>query len=238
MDQRFETYGIDKVTSRGIDTALTWGPAMARWMERNAPGVRIQMVGKMMSRSFGGAVSRQTWPLRVSGSKVLLLQYAVPGLDTAWPQSGQYAFFVKVVRQLNAQGCEVKVKLHPGPYKPEHYREIARLFNLDCEIHRDGQFADFVRWSDLVIGPATSGAMVEVVALNKPFYPAILQPSTSDLGYMGDCAVYKSAEEVCVALAAEVVPDPAPYARQFAAADQPGDPAQRVWHAIHDACRG
>jgi hypothetical protein len=236
QDMKVDVFGGDERFPASLDRILSWGPAMDLWMARNAPSLALERVGKLVGDNFLSRTGSR--PLNdFKGTKVLFLQYAVPTIDVLWPQAGQYALFVKVVALLNRLGAEVRVKLHPGPYKTEHYRLIAERYGLDCVVFRDGPFAEAVAWSDLVIGPAASGAMIECATVRKPFLPLVLAPTVSDAEYLGDIPILETAEEVCEALERLHVTDPESIRRQFVDDVPVREVSERIWSALAKAVR-
>ena len=64
---------------------------------------------------------------------------------------------------------KIRLKLHPGSPKSRYYTRIAKFFDVECEMFAEGLFADFVAWADFAIGPATTGAMLEVIPFPSKF---------------------------------------------------------------------
>ena len=77
----------------------------------------------------------------------------------------QYVYFVIHGKGFERLGrFQVLFKLHPGAWRASYFERIKEHFDLKCDVVVDGNFQDFVRESDFVIGPASSGAMPETLA--------------------------------------------------------------------------
>ncbi len=108
---------------------------------------------------------------------ILILQYTPHNSDVKGLNANQYGYLVDVVRMLKKIGeVKIRVKLHPGVWKRSYYNRIKDMFNLQCDIRDDGPFEKHVDWADVVIGPAQSGAYLEVLAAEKPYYPVNMNP--------------------------------------------------------------
>jgi hypothetical protein len=167
-----------------------------------------------------------------------MLHYFQNYEDLASPASLEYAYFVEVLRILRELDySDVRFRLHPGSTKAPYYRRIAEFFGIECPPFDDGAFADAVRWCDLVIGPVFSGAMLEVLAALKPYYPVLLPPHTLNTRYFEGSRIFTDLGELRSDLAAGTPPDLLGVLRDFTSFGEITNPAERVWAELRDECR-
>ena len=178
---KFERLGCDPRVGTQADRFFSWGPITENWLrETGATAVPVR-TGNPISGKF-------TSKPRTAKSKqdnVLLLQYTIAYSDLgAWPHH-EYEFFVDMLGALNDLGyANVRLRLHPGVPKYGYYREITDHFGLTCEVNDNGPFDEQIEWADFVIGPVISGAMLEVIASEKRYYPVLMQPLSTNRIWM------------------------------------------------------
>lgn len=223
--------GCDERTRSVLDYFFAWGKGHEDWLGVVKAKCASVRTGSMKSVSF----KRMERP-RQSRSKVLFLQYSVSYYDPCCERSRQYAFFVDAVRMLGGLGFEnIRFKLHPGLIEKVGYQQLIKdHFDLNCTIVRDGNFAVHVEWSDIVIGPVHSGAMLEVMAAGKPYYPILLAPHSVNLKFLEDCPVYTSVNSLRVALGSDIAPNHSKALEYFTSGVEIENPVSKVWEFLRD----
>ena len=124
--------------------------------------------------------------------------------------------------------------MHPGPYSDEHYRMVADAFALDCTIHKNEPFGDLLAGADIVIGPAVSGAMVEVLGAGKPYYPVLLPPHAVNAKYLASHPVFTSIDDLRTALEADEPPVFGALLEDFASVREIPNAAHHTWRVLRD----
>ena len=216
-----------------VDVCFTWGTINELWLD--AMGARCRRV---RTGSVKAAMNGSRAAAGHGRGHVLLLQYAVSAYDLAWPQAGQYQFFVEAVRMLRDLGYrDLRVKLHPGMLSFAYYTRISRLFALPCEVCVDGAFADHLAWADVVIGPVHSGAMVETLASGKPYYPVALRPNSLNEAWLRNTPVFSDVASLHAALESGRPLDQRTLMNDLTSLGEIGEPARRIWNALEDMAR-
>lgn len=226
---KFERLGCDPRVGTQADRFFSWGPITENWLrETGATAVPVR-TGNPISGKF-------TSKPRTAKSKqdnVLLLQYTIAYSDLgAWPHH-EYEFFVDMLGALNDLGyANVRLRLHPGVPKYGYYREITDHFGLTCEVNDNGPFDEQIEWADFVIGPVISGAMLEVIASGKRYYPVLMQPSAVDKSHLDGLECYFSSKEVTDAIVNGSSRKAAEILEAFTSASTHPHPAASIWQAI------
>jgi hypothetical protein len=227
-DVKLEIFGCDPRFGPLVDRCLTWGKTHEDWLDNISAKTKKVRVGNMVCglyRRLPQGANKQ--------DHALVLQYIGPGHDFAAPSFHEYFYFVHTIRMLRDLGySKIRLKFHPGLSKTRYYRRIAKFFDVECEMFAEGPFKDFVTWADFVIGPAASGAMLEVIAARKPYYPVLLPPHTINVQYLEGSPIYTDMESLRQALAAGEVPDQRKLLNDFNSFDEIPDPAARVWQVL------
>ena len=135
---------------------------------------------------------------------------------------------------LNLGYSQIRVKLHPGTKKSRYYKKIAEHFGFECTICSSGVFKEHVDWSDFVIGPPTSGSMLEAMGMGKPHYAVMLPPSSIDMTYLQGRQVFTNFESLSQALSDGCVPDQSAFLNNFISYGNIPNPAQRLWDELRD----
>ena len=228
---KFERLGCDPRVGKQADRFFSWGIVNEKWLRKTGATAVPVRTGNPISGKF---VSKFR-PVKNGQDKVLLMQYTIAYSDlTAWPHH-EYEFFVNMLRALNDHGyTNVRMRLHPGVPKNDYYREIADFFGLICEINDSGPFEEHIEWSDFVIGPVISGAMLEVMASGRRYYPVLMQPSAVDKSHLDGLECYFSSEEVTDALVNGTPGKLAETLESFTNISSNPCPAASIWRAIEN----
>jgi hypothetical protein len=228
QDVKLEIFGCDPRLGPLVDRCFTWGKAHEDWLDNISAKTEKVRIGNLVCGLY-----RRLPPAAGKQGRALVLQYINPGHDFAAPTCHEYFYFVRTVRVLRDLGySDIRFKFHPGLSKIPYYTRIAEFFDVECEMFAEGLFADFVAWADFVIGPATSGAMLEVISAGKPYYPVLLPPHSINVKYLEGSPVYTDLDALGRALAAGEVPDQRKLLNDFNSFDEIPDPAVRVWQVL------
>ena len=228
QDVKLEIFGSDPRVEPLVERCLTWGRVNEDWLDSISARTAKVRVGNLAAARF-----RDTVRAPENRRHALLLQYAVTYNDFATVTSTEYQYFVEVVQILrDLKYREIRFKLHPGAPKGRYYERIAERFGLECQIFETGSFEDFVAWSDIVVGPVVSGAMLEVMAAGRPYYPVLLSPHAVNTSYLGSCTVYGDFKALRQALESGQPPECGACLNDFTSIDEFSDPAARTWQAL------
>tara|TARA_R110002072_G_scaffold27564_13_gene89685 strand:- start:270 stop:2162 length:1893 start_codon:yes stop_codon:yes gene_type:complete len=227
---KIEIFGCDPRVPPVVTRCLTWGRVHEKWLDSIGAKCEQIRTGNLIS----GKYRKMALPAQAPGAKpkrALVLQYAVPYNNFAALTSNEYEYYVRIVRELKALGFEeICVKIHPKVPKIEYYNRIAAFFGLSCTVVEQGAFETFVKWADVVIGPVHSGAMLEVLASGKPYFPAMLKPDSADPAYFPDSTIYRETDDIIDALKRGDVPEnPWKILNHFTSIDEIPDAAAQTW---------
>jgi hypothetical protein len=236
---KIEIFGCDPRVPSVVTRCLTWGRAHERWLESIGAHCEHIRTGNLISGKYR-KMALLTQPAGTKPRRVLVLQYAVTYKNFAALTSNEYEYYVKIVRALKALGVEeICVKLHPKVPKIDYYNQIAAFFGLNCTVVEQGAFEKFVAWADLVIGPVHSGAMLEVLASGKPYFPTMLSPDSADAAYFPDSTIYTETDQIITALKAGDMPqNPRQILNDFTSIDEIPDAAAQTWKNFTLASNG
>lgn len=228
QDVKMEIFGCDPRFGPLVDRCFTWGRNHEDWLDNISAKTTKVRIGNLVCGPY-----RRLPPAATKQGRALVLQYIDPGHDFAAPTSHEYFYFVTTVRMLRDLGySKICLRLHPGSPKSRYYTRIAKFFDVECEMSAEGPFKHFVAWADFAIGPATSGAMLEVISAGKPYFPVLLPPHSVNTKYLDGSPIYTDLNSLRRALAAGEVPDQRKLLNDFNSLDEIPDPAARVWQVL------
>lgn len=221
-----------------VARCLSWGSANDAWLQRVGGGnIQTVRVGSPLSSKYKrkrASMPKSIRPLKEQN--VLILQYTYTVLDLAGLSAVMYSSFVESVQGLMQLGCKnIKYKLHPGPgrWTVEQFENVARHYNLDCEILKTEPFEQCLDWADVVIGPLLSGAFFETLAAGKPYHVMLLAPhSTVDLSYYDDYPVNTSVSELTAAITSNEAPEPTALLELVCSATSIPEPEKQYWQVL------
>lgn len=230
IDMKLETLGGDRRVEALADYCLTWGPAQEDWLENTDATSRSIRIGNPISgQHFSDG------PPRSVADSVLVLQYAPLLQDLHAPQSQAYGYFVETVRMLMALGYEdICYRLHPGHARTSYYQEIADQFGLKCRISDSGPFKKVLDPAEFVIGPVTTGAMMEVLGAGKPYYPILLEPHAMNCSYLSGSRIFNSIASLREEIESGAPLDQARLLNDFTSRAQIPKPAKAFWKSVRD----
>jgi len=184
---------------------------------------RVGLDGRppLLTRFLGGGAQGEEWlaetgsplPARRTGYPVLdplraasaprarwtrALVLACPPVpdDLVAMRGDGFKYAVEVLAMLAEAGYETRFKLHPGLERADYYAEVFRRHGIETRILQTEPIHPEIDWADVVIGPITSGAVVEVMAMGKPYIPVVMSPSGVTEGGKVDLPVCRDAGEV------------------------------------------
>ena len=213
QNQKMDALGGDPRIEPLVDRNFSWGRINDQWLDRvgaNQPRIRIgsPLIGHYREKAGHRLVADMPSP---SERNVLVLQYTPIVTDIRGLNSNIYAHFIDTIRLLRERGYKnIRLKLHPGRgrWKKSYFETIASHFGLQCKILKSDPFVECLKWADLVIGPAQTGAFFETLAAGKPYYPVLLEPHGLDSSYYLDYyPIFDSIEAAVEALDEAPPPD-------------------------------
>ncbi|MBT5050983.1 MAG: hypothetical protein HOM58_20960 [Rhodospirillaceae bacterium] len=230
IDMKLETLGGDRRVEALADYCLTWGAAQEDWLDNtDATSISLRTGNPIAGQHFSDV------PPTSGTNSVLVLQYAPLLQDLHAPQSQAYRYFVETVRMLMELGYEdICYRLHPGHARTSYYQDIAERFGLVCRISDSGSFKEVLEPAEFVIGPVTTGAMMEVLGASKPYYPVLLEPHAMNRDYLSGSKIFSSIASLRDALESGLPLDQSQLLDDFTSRNQIPRPAQSMWRSIRD----
>jgi len=206
-DILMEVFGCDSRTSFYVDHCLTWGAQFETYLKNISSISTYTRSGSLISET----IPNMTVPDKDINSplNILILPYHVAYHDISWPHDAQFNIFVDTVKTLKKHlpNARLKLKIHPGLSLVEYYSEITKFYNIDCDIHEDGPFLDYLQWSDITIGSVHTGAMLEVMASGKPYYPLLFNPTSVNIEHLKGCEYFQNITCLVEAISKNIKPN-------------------------------
>lgn len=237
LNNKLDGLGSDSRTKPVVSRSLTWGRTHERWLD--AIGAKQSKI--RIGSPVGDRYRRIGAQERPRKENALILQYTPQVQDLRGLNANMFGHFVDTVRLLRDRGYRnIRYKLHPGPgrLRPAYFESIADFFGLGCPILKREPFGECVAWADIVIGPASTGAMFETLAAGKPYYAMLMPPHSMDPSYFGDYPIYASVAELADALGR---PIPAAAGRKLLDAlyslDEYPSGSRRFWEVMESDVR-
>ena len=229
QDVKISIFGGDPRIPPVVDTCFTWGRIHEKWLARNGTRCEAVRTGSVVNAHY-----RRRPPRDGGRKRGLILQYLTPLANVKSVQAARYGSFVEVARMLSELGfSEIRLKLHPGAsVAAPYYRKICETFGLACDVRHAGPFHEHVAWADVVIGPVTTGAMLEVMAAGKPYYPLLLPPHSVNVEYLGAYPVFEDVASLHRALKSGQSLDQTQLLNDYTSLGEIPDPAMRAWEAL------
>jgi hypothetical protein len=170
---------------------LSWGTQGEEWLAETGSPLPARRTGCPALDSLRAApTARARW------TRALVLA-CPPGPDDLVALRGDgFKYAVDVLAMLAEEGYETRFKLHPGLERTVYYAEVFRRHGIETTILKSEPIHPEMAWADVVIGPITSGAMVESMTMGKPYIPVVMPPSGVTEGGKVDLPVCRNADEV------------------------------------------
>lgn len=224
-NQRLDARCGDARSSPPLSRALVWGRQQQEWLTAigsTLPSVRI------------GHPGIHAVPVHKSsqGRRVLVLPVTVDAYEMVGLRANIFALLVDTVSALVDAGYAITVKLHPGTPNQAYYERVLRHHNLDITVLKTERLQDILVDTDVVVGPANSGALVETMACGRPYYVMLPSVTSIDPAYLKTLIVVRSGRELIDVLARGIAPSPSLTLNYLASLDEGYDVAARAWRAI------
>ncbi|NQV83557.1 MAG: hypothetical protein HQ494_07020 [Rhodospirillales bacterium] len=184
---------------------LSWGEQNERWLSMihsPLPYVRTGYPGLDGQMIKSGPPSEKR-------DNALILSIMPYGGDVAGLFAESFHLLITIARMLKKIGYQsLRFKIHPahGSTKP-YFESVLAYHGVDCLVVTEGPLSDQVEWANIVVGPVSSGGVVETLAEGKPYYPFHSLPSSLSPELFGGAQTYSSAAELGQALKRGDVPD-------------------------------
>ncbi|MDB9702521.1 hypothetical protein OAA86_00295 [Rhodospirillales bacterium] len=234
-----DTLGGDPRVAAKVTRCLTWGPIHEKWLDAIDSQQPRTMIGSPIADQYINAASTTSFEQSSASHQhknALILQYAPQVGDVLGLNANIYTSFVESVNRLRDIGfTNIRMKLHPGPgrWKKTYFEEIARVYDLDCEILKNEPFQDCVKWADIVIGPLASGALMETLAAGKNYYALLLRPHTLDPSFYGDFPIFETVESACDAIRKNQAIDGRPLLKELYGIRMDIKNIDRFWDSVN-----
>lgn len=204
---------------------LAWGQQNVDWLDE----IRAPLPSIVTGYPVLDPLRAQARP--AAGRRRALVLACPPCPDDLVALRGDgYKYAVDVLRMLAEEGWETRFKLHPGLERAEYYEAVFARYGIKTQILKTAPIHPLMQWADVVVGPITSGAMAEALALGRPYFPVLAPPSSVTAGGRAALPVCADADELRRRLAEPV--DVAAALERLAACGSIPSAADRVWRAL------
>lgn len=235
-DQRLDIRTGDDFGPAILTRFLAWGPQQEEWLRATGATIEVARCGYP-----GIDLVRRDTKVSAGRRKVLVLGPWIDGYDVIGLHSCKASYLVEMMQALqhlkapDGSPVELRVKLHPGTPKKSYYVECLRSHGIGCEIHKEGRLTAHVEWADLVVGPASSGSVVETLAAGKPYYPVKHYPSMMADRYTDRMGAVESAAELFDLLNSGREPDREDILEYFCSFRTYPQAARRFWDLMEES---
>lgn len=171
---------------------LSWGIQGEAWLAETGSPLPARRTGYPVLDSLRAAATPRGKPTRA-----LILAYPPTADDLVVMRGDGFKYAVEVLAMLAEEGFETRFKLHPGLERADYYAEVFRRHRIETRILKSEPIHPEMAWADVIIGPITSGAVVEAMAMGKTYIPVVMPPSAVTDGGKIDLPVCRDASEVC-----------------------------------------
>ena len=208
---------------------LSWGAQGEEWLGETGSPLPARRTGYPVLDSLRATLTLQPKPTRA------LVLACPPGADDLVAMRGDgFKYAVDVLSMLAEEGFETRFKLHPGLERADYYAETFRRHRIETRILKAEPIHPEIAWADVIVGPITSGAVVEAMAMGKPYIPVVMPPSAVTEGGKTDLPVCRDAGEVRERLRrpADLAATIARALERLCAFGQIPDAGAEVWRAL------
>ncbi|NQV57953.1 MAG: hypothetical protein HQ503_18980 [Rhodospirillales bacterium] len=230
-DQKLDIRTGDAYGPPLISQFFAWGLQQEEWLRATGSPVKSVRTGYpgidiVAAEADRPSVSRQS-------EKILILGSWVDGYDIHGLHSTKISYSVEIVRELKNLGFKtIRLKIHPGTPRLSYYQEAFRYYDLDCEIYKSGPLTEHLKWADLVIGPVSSGSLIETFAVGKPYFALRHYPSLMARKYTDRLQAFDTPRDLVAALVAGWRPDRQAILKYLCAFGEIPDASLRFWQVI------
>lgn len=163
-----------------VSRLLAWGQQNADWLSD------LESETKVVYTGYPGMPEP---PPRTKPSdskdrnKALVLPFEPDKLNIIGLHSHSFAALAEIINVLISEDYDVTVKVHPS-LERKTYDDLVELFKLNCKVIQNGDLIGLAENADIVVGPMNSGAMIQTLAIGKPYYPCTIPPTSHDSSYI------------------------------------------------------
>lgn len=212
-----------------IDRLLAWGPANERWLKATQAPIACTQTGYPVI----DMLKRSIHPPAPGLGRALILPLHVDRADVAGLFGEVFSQLVETVRAVQAAGyADIRVKVHPGFINLPYYQAVLDHFDLRVTCLKDGPLLPHIHWCDIVVGPVNSGALVETLAVGRPYYPLLCPPTSFDPALYHPIAPLAGTAELGRALDQKRSQTAEPVLREIGGYNPQHPAAAGVWSAI------
>jgi len=208
---------------------LSWGAQGEEWLKETGSSLPAWRTGYPVLDLLRAAPAPSArW------TRALVLA-CPPGPDDLVALRGDgFKYAVDVLAMLAEEGFETRFKLHHGLERADYYADVFRRHGIETTVLKTEPLHPEIAWADVVIGPITSGAMVEAMAMGKPYIPVVMPPSAATDGGMVALPFCRDAGEVRARLRRpdDLVAAMARALERLCAFSQIPNAGAEVWHAL------
>lgn len=170
---------------------LAWGEQNEEWLHETRAPLACWRTGYPVLDPL-----REQKTVPGAGKVALVLANPPVPDDLSALRGDSYKYAVDVLRMLEQEGYQTSFKLHPGLERPEYYQDIFQRYGVRARIYKSEPIHPLMIAANIVVGPITSGAMAEALALGRPYYPFVPPLSSVTLGGMVDLPFFGDALEL------------------------------------------
>ena len=228
--------GCQSVDSRCGDCArgplisrfLSWGVHAESWLRQVGSPVEVSRVGYPVVDILR---RRPPLPRRAGTRNALVLPLHVERLDVRGIESKVFSTLVETVRVLQGKGFQVRIKAHPGYHDLRYYDDLVRESGLNADVVKTGTVLDHLAWADVVVGPVSSNAFIETLAMGRAYVPMVLYPSATDARLVRPIPVAETIEQMAALVDREGI-DREEALRILTDYDPANPAGARIWSAM------
>lgn len=235
-NQKYEARCGDGTSPALIARMLSWGQQNDDWSRNTGSKAATVRTGYPTLDPLHATPKSGPIPATNKGRNMLVLAYPPAGDDVFSIRANCYTFLVETVAALRDMGYRnIRIKLHPGVDRKNYYERILDKFGFDCQVHKESPLNEHLEWADIVIGPVTSGAMLEALAMGKDYLPVWLKPSSIDTSYLDGLPISSTAADICAMLDNGRTIDRAGILEYFCATDDIPNASRRFWDVMEES---
>ena len=214
-----------------IQRILAWGPQQEDWVRATKAPIETVRIGYPAIDSI--RCETETAAALNPDNAILVLGAWVDGYDAWGLHSIKPSYTIDVVRALQGAGFHnIRVKIHPGTPNLSYYQEAFRHCRLTCELIKEGPVTPHVDWADAVIGPVSSGSLVETLATGTPYFALRHFPSLMSRQYCDRLQAFDTPKALVDALVNGWRPDREEILSYVCAFREIPNASRRFWQVI------
>jgi hypothetical protein len=228
-DQKLDARTGDGVNGPLLTRFFAWGPQQAEWIKSTGAPVDCIKTG------YPGIDLLRRIPHNNKGRRknILVLGTWIDGYDVIGLHSFKLSYTLEAVKYLKDAGFDdIRVKIHPSTPKLDYYKEAFLSHDLDCEIYKSGPLQNHLDWADAVIGPISSGSIVEALAAGRPYFTLRQYPTLISDTYAAEIGAYDTPRQLVQALKSGWEPDRERVLNYLCSFSDIPNASKKVWEVI------